>query len=374
MMLLRDIFVYLAVFGLILQVLTFVIVALRSLWRPKGMVIHPQQQGVTILRPVSGLENNLERTLRSAFELDHPKTEIIFCAACADDAAIPLVRKLMAQYPDIPCRLLVGNKLISPNPKLNNLVKGWQAARYDWIVMTDSNVLIPEDYIARLFARWKKNTGLVASPPLGTEPENFAADLEAAFLNSYQARWQLFADTFGCGFAQGKTLFWWRDVLEKAGGITVLAEELAEDAAATKIVRQQGLKVRLVAMPFALPLGRRRLRMVWDRQTRWAKLRRDSFPLFFYLEILSGPLFPFLCILAAALLGATSFAVCNGFVCVWYAVEILVTFMAGWPASPRQWLAMLCRDVMLPVLWFSAFGKGGYQWQGHKVEMRREGK
>jgi len=55
MMLLRDTFVYLAVFGLILQVLTFVIVALRSLWRPKGTVIYPQQQGVTILRPVSGL-------------------------------------------------------------------------------------------------------------------------------------------------------------------------------------------------------------------------------------------------------------------------------------------------------------------------------
>jgi len=374
MILFRDILLYIAVMALAVQVITCLTVAWRRWWRPKGEVKNPSQQGVTILRPVSGLENNLERTLRSAFELDHPHTEVIFCVAREDDPAVPLVRQLRAEYSSIASLLLVGEDKISSNPKLNNLVKGWKAARYDWVVMADSNLLLPGDYIARLFARWKHDTGLVVSPPLGVEPGNFAAELEAAFLNSYQARWQLVADTAGMGFAQGKTLFWRYEVLGQAGGIKALAEELAEDASATKIVRRLGLRVRLTAMPFSLPLGVRKLKDVWSRQNRWSKLRRDSFPLFFYVEILSGPLMPFSFIMAAAYLGATSLAVAISFVFIWYAVEILVTIMVGWPASVRQWLALLVRDMLLPVLWLSAFGKSAYEWQGHKVDMHSDRK
>lgn len=374
MIVVRDIFIDLAVIFLAFQVVTCVVVACRSLWRPKGDVRNLSQQGVTILRPVAGLENNLERTLRSAFELDHPKIEIIFCVAAADDAVIPLIRQLRAEYRAVASLLLIGDDPVSSNPKLNNLVKGWKAARYDWVVMADSNLLLPKNYIARLFARWKNNTGLVTSPPVGTEPGNFAAELEAAFLNTYQARWQLVSDTIGNGFAQGKTLFWRYDVLGQAGGIKALAAEMAEDAAATKIVRRQGLKVRLTAMPFALPLGARKFGAVWSRQIRWAKLRRDSFPLFFCLEILSGPLIPFGCMLAAALSGVTSFAVFISFVFVWYAMEILVALMVGWPACARQCAAMLVRDILLPAVWLSAFGRRGYSWKGHSIDMRRDRK
>ena len=59
-----------------------------------------------------------------------------------------------------------------------------------------------------------------------------------------------------------------------AGGVRALAAELAEDAASTKIVRAAGLRVRLVDNPFQQPLGRRTLKEVWRRQTRWARLRR----------------------------------------------------------------------------------------------------
>src|SRR5438034_10327355 len=64
--------------------------------------------GVSLVRPVCGLENHIEQTLRSAFELDYPRYEIIFCAATANDAAVPLVKRLIAEHPHIPARLLVG--------------------------------------------------------------------------------------------------------------------------------------------------------------------------------------------------------------------------------------------------------------------------
>ena len=195
--------------------------------------------GVTIVRPVCGVENFAEETLASAFRLDCPRYEILFCAAHSADDAIPLVRRLIAAHPEVPARLLVGNDHISNNPKLNNIVKGWHAARYPWIVMADSNVLMPRDYLGRLIRAWRAGTGLVSSPAVGCAPGNIWAEVECDFLNTYQARWQCFADSITLGFAQGKTMLWRQDILERGGGIGALAAEVAEDAAATKLQRSE---------------------------------------------------------------------------------------------------------------------------------------
>ena len=189
---------------------------------------------------------------------------------------------------------------MSSNPKLNNVLKGWRAAEHDWIVLADSNVLMPRDYIQRLFASWRTDTGLVASPPVGCRPRGVWAELECAFLNTYQARWQYVADALGFGFAQGKTMLWRRADLERAGGIEALAKEVAEDAASTKIVRGAGLKVRLVDRPFAQPLGYRSAAEVWHRQLRWARLRRASFLAYFLPEAFSGGVLPMIALAGVA--------------------------------------------------------------------------
>jgi cellulose synthase/poly-beta-1,6-N-acetylglucosamine synthase-like glycosyltransferase len=196
--------------------------------------------GVSLVRPVCGLENHIEQTLRSGFDLDYPRYEIIFCAAAPNDAVVPLVKRLITEHPHIPARLLVGNERISDNPKLNNVCKGWRAAAYDWVVMADSNVLMPPDYIERLFAAWQPDCGLVSSPPVAGRPDGFWAELECAFLNTYQVRWQYAAAGIGIGFAQGKSMLCRRSQIEKAGGITRLATEPAEDAATTKLIRALG--------------------------------------------------------------------------------------------------------------------------------------
>ena len=250
---------------------------------------HP---AVSFVRPLCGIDNYAEETLRSTFGLDYPHYEILFCVASAKDPVLPLVRKLIAEHGGGHAKLLIGDDRISSNPKLNNLLKGWRAAAHDWIIIADSNVLMPHDYIQRLFASWREDTGLVASPPIGARPHGFWAEIECAFLNTYQARWQYLVDSFGRGFAQGKTMLWRRADLEQAGGIEALAKEVAEDAAATKIVRDAGHKVRLIDRPLAQPLGHRTASEVWNRQLRWARLRRASFFLYFAPEIFSGGVLP----------------------------------------------------------------------------------
>src|SRR5262249_890192 len=235
-----------------------------------------------------------------------------------------------------------------------------------------SNVLMPRDYIERLFASWRVDTGLVASPPIGSQPRGFWAEIECAFLNTYQARWQYIVDSFGRGFAQGKTMLWRRADLERAGGIEALGKEVAEDAAATKIVRGAGHHVRLVDRPLAQPLGRRSASEVWNRQLRWARLRRASFLIYFLPEILSGGVLPILCaaILAHArgwreLRLAAVFALC------WYGSERLLAAACRWHVSPFHPLYGLLRDLMLPALFIAALRGNDFVWRGNTMQVER---
>jgi ceramide glucosyltransferase len=349
-----------------------VALAARRCRRRSGPSMPPPKdaESVTIVQPLCGVEAFSRETLRSIFALDYPSYEIIFCLASGDDPIAPLVRGAIAANPNRSAQLLIGDDRISANPKLNNVVKGWKAARYDWVIIADSNVLMPVDYIQRLLARWSSNTGIVCAPPIGSRPESFAAEIECAFLNTYQARWQYAGESCGYGFAQGKTMLWRREILEAGGSIEALAAEIAEDAAATKLIRAQGFNAHLVDRPFQQPLGKRRLRDVWSRQLRWARLRRVTFPFFFAPEIFTTSL---LTIIAAAV-AAPEFginpiigAVLAAAFC--YGAEAILAAVAGWPLSWRTPAALLVRDVILPFLWAGGWSGRNVTWRGNDMDV-----
>jgi ceramide glucosyltransferase len=324
---------------------------------------------VSVVRPLCGIDNFAAETLRSTFELGYPRYEILFCVACATDPVLPLVEDLMAAHPNAAVRLLIGDDRVSTNPKLNNVVKGWRAAAHPWIVIADSNVLMPHDYIQQLFASWRDDTGLVASPPIGSHPLGFWAEVECAFLNTYQARWQYIVDSFGSGFAQGKTMLWRRADLDQAGGVEALGKEVA---AATKIVRDAGLKVRLIDRPLAQPLGHRSAREIWNRQLRWARLRRASFLLYFLPEILSGGLIPMAVVgLLAKALGLPLVLCLTGFGALWYGSEMLLAAAADWHVSALYPVYGLARDLMLPALFFRALLGNDFVWRGNEMQVER---
>jgi ceramide glucosyltransferase len=330
--------------------------------------------GVSIIRPVCGIDNHAEDTLRSTFELDYPRYEIIFCVAQSKDPVVGLLHRLIAANPHVTATLLTGDDPVSDNPKLNNVVKGWRHAAFDWVVIADSNVLMPRDYIQRLIATFTPGTGLVCSPPVGTSPKGLWAELECSFLNSYQARWQYVADSLGLGFAQGKTMLWRREILEAGGGIRALGAELAEDAAATKLVRKLGLRVRLVDAPFGQPLGSRNAAEIWRRQLRWARLRRGTFKAFFILEILVGSVGPLIAAaVVAAACGVSVAGVVLTLAAAWYGGELLLARAAAWPLNLRAALIFLLRDLLLPVLWVHAWSGSSFVWRGTHMHLAGSG-
>lgn len=341
----------------------------RRLSSPAPQGIGIRRAKITLLRPVCGLDALDHITLASSFTQDWPDYEVIFCAPAADDAAVPLLQALIAAHPHVRARLLIGQERRTGNPKLDNLWKGWQAATGDWVCMADANLLLPPDYLTRVAQTWDGDTGLVTSPPYGADPAGWAGHLEAAFLNGNQARLQLAADEMGNGYAQGKTLFWNREMLDQSGGLMVLGRWLAEDVASTKLVRALGRKVRLVHIPFAQPIGRRSFRAVWDRQLRWSRVRRDGFPLLFLAEICNGAALPALAMALGG--GGPALAL---FLILWFGSEAWLCRRAGWPMGPHDLAMSVLRDAMMPALWLATFARRGIEWRGKSMPARDRAK
>ena len=350
------------------------IAAIRA--RPRPMPLPPPRAapGVSVVRPLCGLDNFCEETLESSFKLDYPSYEIIFCVARANDPVVPLVQHLIANHPEKPARLIIGDEKVGANPKLNNCVRGWDASRYDWIILADANVLMPRDYIQRLLASWRRRTGLVCSMPVGSRPRNLWAELECAFLNTFEARWQYCAEAIGLGFAQGKSMLWRREVIDRGGGIRALNSEIIEDAAATKLVRHQDLTVNLVVGgPFEQPLGVRGFRDVWLRQARWARTRRKTFPLFYAPEIFAGAALPALAAAYSAINFEVSVAAALfGVALAWYVPEILLARVLKWHVSWRMSLIFILRDLMLPIVYIDAWFTDEFVWRGNEMTVREE--
>ena len=355
-----------------LQVISTAIAAVRCRARAQPLPPPASAPLVSIVRPVCGVDNFARETLSSTFGLDYPDYEIIFCVARDDDPVVALVRELIAAHPGQRARLLIGDDRVGPNPKLNNVVKGFDVARGEWQIMADSNVLMPRDYIQRLLARWRPTSGCVVSVPIASRPANFWAELECAFLNTFEARWEYVTDTFGNGFAQGKNMLFRRDILDAIGGVRALGEEVAEDAATTKLVRGIGKKIHVMDSPFEQPLARRGAVEVWDRQVRWARLRRITFPALYAPEILTGCLFPLLAGAYAAIAEDVSVAAVFALLlAIWLGAEAALARCAGWHLSWRMPLAMAVRDLMLPPLFVAAWMSDEVKWRGSTVSAAR---
>lgn len=325
---------------------------------------------VSVIVPVTLVDEHAEQTLASLFALAYPAYELIFCAPRAADPAVELVNALMKTHRSVNARLLTGRSIHSVNPKLDNMGKGWQAARHPWILIVDDNIIVPQDFIQQMLSLTAVDVGLVSAAPLGCRSQSFWADVECAFLNTYQARMLLTADALGAGFAHGKAMLFQRSLLSAQGGLDDLACDVAEDSAATKRVRDQGLHVRLLDRPLPQPLGRRSLRQVWHRQLRWAQLRRSSFPRIYLTEPLSTSLAPTLmaAVLAAQLGVPVSLAVA-GSLTAWLATELALARASGWPLRATYVPACIVRDIVITLIWPLALLRNQYSWRGNAIRM-----
>ncbi|KAG8681520.1 hypothetical protein FRC08_015578, partial [Ceratobasidium sp. 394] len=153
--------------------------------------------GVSILRPLKGLDPNLYDNLESTFQQEYPpeRFEILFCVADAEDQALGVVNELLAKYPHVNAKAVVGERVVGVNPKVNNLMEAYDRAEHDILWVLDSNIWSAPGTLARsvdaLIQDCTPRIGLVHHvlfvPP--TAPlMTFGARVEAAFLNTTHSK------------------------------------------------------------------------------------------------------------------------------------------------------------------------------------------
>ena len=233
-----------------------------------------------------------KRRCAPRFQLDYPRYEIVCCVAhpqgSGGSAGRAADRGSSRTFPRACWSATNDRRQSEAEQRLQGLAR--RGTRLD----RDGRQQRPD--AARLPAAPARRPGAPipassASPPVGCRPDGFWAELECAFLNTYQARWQLTADSVGLGFAQGKI-----DALAAQACSTRPAAFARWRRAGRGCGHHQGgARRRLAGAPgrcaVRQPLGRRS-RRVWQRQLRWARLRRASFKACYALEIFSGGVLP----------------------------------------------------------------------------------
>ena len=99
------------------------------------------------MKPITGVDGNLRKNLLSFLNQDYPEFEIIFGIQSPDDPAIELVKQLMEEFPDKNVQYIVSDRAFGFNPKINNLYGMIPLAHHDYMVISDSNVMVNKNYL-----------------------------------------------------------------------------------------------------------------------------------------------------------------------------------------------------------------------------------
>ena len=184
---------------------------------------------VSVLKPLKGLDDDLEANLESFCRQDHPAYEIVFGAADGNDPALNVARKVARNHPELPIRIAVGEWSTGLNPKVRLLRSLARYARYDTILISDSNVRAPEYYLTATAAELvDPKVGLVSNPIVGTGGATFGSSVENLQLNSYALQGIVLANFVGkYACVIGKSMMLKRRAFAEVGGFEKFADVLA---------------------------------------------------------------------------------------------------------------------------------------------------
>jgi ceramide glucosyltransferase len=249
---------------------------------------------VTVLKPLKGVDPDLESNLRSIFDQAYgDEVQIILGTEDLDDPALEVASRLASEYASRNVIVTCNAPMIGYNPKINNLANLHAKASNRIIVISDSNTKVPENYIADLAGHLIEGEGaLVWSPFRGTGERGLGGVLEALHLNTQVlAGMAAVTKVIRMPCALGKSMMLTSDHLESIGGFEYLGQYLAEDQIMAEEMGKRGVQVRMSGVLVDNVLGYRSMKDYMARQLRWARLRRSMKWLGYGAELLLNPTF-----------------------------------------------------------------------------------
>lgn len=325
---------------------------------------------VSILKPVCGLDDELEANLVSFTRIRGVRHEVVISAETWDDPALDVVLRVVREHPFAPFRIVVdaGTANAVVNRKVERLIAAARVARGEILLISDSNVRVePDDLVQTLSAFDDPSVGCVSNLFAGEGARTLGATIESLHLLSFVAPGAVLASAAGVPCVVGKSMALSRAAYRAIGGFERFRRVLAEDQAIGLAVRDAGFRVVLSPVVVRNVIVDRTVRRALDRQVRWNKIRYAFSRPVFIAEILLNPL---VLAIAAAASSPLQLGVLPLFVLAvrWLQIASLDRAM-GSRLRLMQIAAVPLLDVLMLFGWFVPFFSSRVTWRGYRARI-----
>ena len=236
--------------------------------------------GVSILKPVKGVDARMYAGFVShCVQTYAGEFELLFGVRSLEDPAVAEVARLLVEYPQVSIRLVECPEVLGTNGKVSSLAQMLPQARFEHVVVNDSDILVSPEYLANVVAPFEEATvGLVTVPYVGQAEKSLWSRLEALGISTDFMAGVLTARKLegGIRFGLGSTLATTKSALAAIGGFEALADQLADDYEMGVRLARAGYRVELVHEVVATSVPAYSLRGFCEHQLRWSRSTRDS--------------------------------------------------------------------------------------------------
>jgi ceramide glucosyltransferase len=328
---------------------------------------------ISLLRPIFGLDREAYENYASFCRQDYREFEMLCCVSDESDPTIPVIQKLIADFPQRSIRLLVGSEPLGVSDKVNKLCRMAKEARYDVLVVCDSDVRVDPNFLRSVAAPFADPAvGGVTCLYRGATDGSFAAALEALGNSTDFAAGVLVARLFsGIDFMLGAVMATTKERLTEMGGFEALVDYFSDDFELGNRIARAGHRVELSLCPVATVYPHETLTAAFRRQTRWYASIRHSRPSG-HLGLIFSQALPWTLLgaaLAPHLWMKIAYIAAYFLLRTWMAWAVGISGMRDDLVRRQFWMLPL-RDAFAFAAWVASFFVTTIVWRGERFHVR----
>jgi len=327
---------------------------------------------VSILKPIFGLDREAYENFASFCRQDYPEFEVLFCVSDESEPALPTIRKLIADFPHVPTRILVGSEALGVSDKVNKLCRMAREAHYEHLIISDSDVRVAPGFLRSAVAPFADpEVGGVTSLYRGITDGSLPADLEALGNSADFAPSVIVAGISGrLNFMLGAVMATTKQHLAAIGGFEAIADYFCDDYELGNRIAGTGTRVELSRFPVTIVYPHEAMGDAFRHQVRWNLSIRYSRP-WGHLGLIFTQTLPWAILVAVF--------VSIGAAISYYAVALLlrcaVALTIGFsgmrdPLVLRRLWMLPFRDAFGFAAWFASFFPQRMHWRGQQFIVR----
>jgi ceramide glucosyltransferase len=356
------------------------ICALGAAWAARWFVRRPTAStptawpDISILKPLAGVEAQLSENIETFFHQDYPgAVQFVFGVQDPADSAIPVVKSLIERYPGRDIQLVVNGAMQGVNRKVSNLINMGQVARHPLVVVTDSDIAVGPNYLRTVAAALAQpGVGVVTCLYRGLPRGGFWSRLSSMAAHDHFLPATILGLMLGLARpCLGATIALTRETLSRIGGFETVANQLADDYAIGKAVRQAGLRIVLPRMLVAHSFEEQSFREVVLHELRWARTIFTVDPVGY---IMSGVTHPVpLALMGAALRGFDAWglaAIVSALTCRLF---LKYRLTREFELPNPDYALLFARDILSFAVYFASFWSTRVAWRGQDFVVARDG-